>query len=59
MKKIIALMLVLVTILAFASCGKDPECEHVDEAVVDGVCDKCGENVTPVEPGGLPLVPAG
>lgn len=58
MKKIIALMLVLCALLAFVSCGRDDECEHVDESVVDGICDKCGEELTPVEPGGLPLVPA-
>ncbi len=58
MKKIIALMFALCALLAFVSCGgKDTECEHIDESIVDGVCDKCGENVAPVEPGGFPLVP--
>lgn len=51
-------MFALCALLAFVSCGgKDTECEHIDESIVDGVCDKCGENVAPVEPGGFPLVP--
>lgn len=58
MKKIIALMLILGTLFVFASCGKNKECEHVDESPVDGVCDDCGVDVAPVEPGGFPLVPA-
>ena len=57
MKKIIALMLILGTLFIFASCGKK-ECTHVDEKPFDGVCDDCGESLTPVVPGGFPLVPA-
>ncbi len=57
MKKIIALVLILGTMLVFASCG-NKECEHVDTSPVDGVCDDCGAELAPVEPGGLPLVPA-
>lgn len=57
MKKIIALMLILGTLFIFASCGKK-ECTHVDTNPLDGVCDDCGEQIAPVEPGGFPLVPA-
>ena len=57
MKKIIAILLILGTLLVFASCG-NKECEHADESPVDGVCDDCGEELTPVTPGGFPLVPA-
>jgi hypothetical protein len=57
MKKIIALMLIIGAIFVFASCG-NKECEHVDNSPLDGVCDDCGEQLAPLEPGGLPLVPA-
>ena len=58
MKKIIALMLILCALFMFASCGEE-ECSHVDENEIDGVCDICGEDVVPVEPGGFPLIPVG
>lgn len=56
MKKIFALMLILCALFAFTACNKECD-EHVDESPVDGVCDQCGAEIAPVEPGGLPLVP--
>lgn len=48
MKKIISLMLVLVMcVLAFASCG---DCDTCVDADKDGKCDECGKDVAPVNP---------
>lgn len=55
MKKIISTLLIFGTLLLFASCGKD--CEHIDDSPIDGVCDECGEELEPITPGDLPIVP--
>lgn len=48
MKKIISLMLVLVMcVLAFASCGGCDTCVDADK---DGKCDNCGKDVAPETP---------
>jgi len=61
MKKIIAIVLVLTLVFAFVACGGgEEECtEHVDINPYDGICDNCGAELDPVEPGGTPLLPVG
>ncbi len=57
MRKIVAIMLIIGALFLFASCGKKECDDHVDKAPVDGMCDECGEEIAPIEPGGFPLVP--
>ena len=43
MKKTIALLLALVTVFAFASCGAKKPCETCVDADANNVCDVCGK----------------
>ena len=45
MKRIIALLLALVTVLAFVSCGVQKPCDNCVDADGDLVCDVCGEKL--------------
>ena len=45
MKRIIALLLALVTVLAFVSCGVQKPCDNCVDADGDLVCDVCGEKI--------------
>ena len=47
MKRIIALLLALVTVFAFVSCGGKKTCDTCVDADNDLVCDVCGEKVDP------------
>ena len=45
MKRIIALLLALVTVLAFVSCGVNQPCDNCVDADGDLICDVCGKKL--------------
>ena len=47
MKRIVALLLALITVFAFVSCDGKKPCDTCVDADNDLVCDVCGEKITP------------